>query len=344
MTSVYNPGGSIASPAPTPLAAAVPAAMEIRDLTVGTGNYSLVQSLSLSVAPGETLCLVGESGCGKSLTCMSALMLLTAPLSIKSGSIKLFGEELVGRPEYELNAMRGRDAAMIFQNPMASLNPVQRVGRQIAESILIHSGKSAQEAEAETLALLEHVGIPDPARNAQAYPHQLSGGMCQRVMIAMALACHPRLLIADEPTTALDVTIQAQILKLLKRLQAETGMALVFVTHDLGVVAEIADTVAVMYAGRVVEQGTADDLFERPAHPYTQALMRCRVQGGRASAGRLESIEGVVPSPRNRPAGCAFAPRCPKARPICGTTPALAPVPGTQSLAACHFASKETAQ
>jgi peptide/nickel transport system ATP-binding protein len=317
--------------------------MEIRDLTVGTANHNLVQSLSLSVAPGETLCLVGESGCGKSLTCMSALMLLTSPLSIQSGSIKLFGEELVGRPEAELKQMRGRDAAMIFQNPVASLNPVQRVGHQIAEAILIHSGKSAAEAEAETLALLDHVGIPDPARNARQYPHQLSGGMCQRVMIAMALACRPKLLVADEPTTALDVTIQAHILRLLKRLQAETGMALIFVTHDLGVVAEIADKVAVMYAGRVVEQGSADDLFERPAHPYTQALMQCRVQGGKPNTGRLATIEGVVPSLKARPPGCAFAPRCPKAEVVCTTTPALLPVPGAQSVVACHFASGVTA-
>jgi peptide/nickel transport system ATP-binding protein len=317
--------------------------MDIRDLTIGTTNYALVQSLSLSVAAGETLCLVGESGCGKSLTCMSALMLLTSPLSIRSGSIKLFGEELVGRPESELKQMRGRDAAMIFQNPMASLNPVQRVGRQIAEAILIHSDKSAAEAEAETLALLDHVGISDPARNAMRYPHQLSGGMCQRVMIAMALACRPRLLIADEPTTALDVTIQAQILRLLKRLQAETGMALIFVTHDLGVVAEIADTVAVMYAGRIVEQGSADDIFERPAHPYTQALMQCRVQGGKPGSGRLPTIDGVVPSPKARPPGCAFGPRCSRAQAICTTTPALLPVTGTRSVTACHFRSEVAA-
>lgn len=341
MTSVQTSGGSFVSP----FASTGPqsAAMEIRDLTIGTPNYDLVQSLSLSVAPGETLCLVGESGCGKSLTCMSALMLLTSPLSIRSGSIKLFGEELVGRPEAELKQMRGRDAAMIFQNPMASLNPVQRVGRQIAEAILIHTEKTASQAEAETLALLDHVGIPDPERNAQKYPHQLSGGMCQRVMIAMALACRPRLLIADEPTTALDVTIQAQILRLLKRLQAETGMALIFVTHDLGVVAEIADSVAVMYAGRVVEQGSADDIFERPAHPYTQALMQCRVQGGRPSSGRLATIEGVVPSPKARPPGCAFAPRCSREQNICATTPSLLPISGTRSVAACHFRAELSA-
>ncbi|HTJ59491.1 MAG TPA: ABC transporter ATP-binding protein [Devosiaceae bacterium] len=340
MRNTLEVGGSSASldlvsPSP-PLA---DAALQVSGLTVGTDGYDLVQSVSLSVRPGETLCLVGESGCGKSLTCMAALQLLSAPLSIKSGSVKLFGEELVGRPERELNQMRGRDVAMIFQNPMAALNPVQRVGRQIAEAILIHTGKSAGEAERETLALLDHVGIPEPARHAKFYPHQLSGGMCQRVMIAMGLACRPKLLIADEPTTALDVTIQAQILRLLKRLQGETGMALVLVTHDLGVVAEIADTVAVMYAGRIVEQGPVDELFDAPRHPYTRALMACRVNG-ESGQGRLAAIEGVVPSPKARPAGCAFAPRCPSVLSICSTrTPRLDPVSDGRLLVACHLAS-----
>lgn len=316
---------------------AIESVLHIDELAVGRQDVRLVETVSLSVSAGETLCLVGESGCGKSLTCMAALGLLSDPL-IAEGSVRLFGEEVIGRPERQLNRLRGRDAAMIFQNPMVSLNPIQRVGEQIDEVLALHTSFSSSQRQSEIVALLDRVGIPDPQKHARSYPHQLSGGMCQRVMIAMSIACRPRLLIADEPTTALDVTIQAQILKLLKDLQAETGMAIVFVTHDLGVVAEIADRVAVMYSGRIVEEGTADSLFDAPQHPYTQALMNCRIDAAREPGRPLETITGTVPLPNARPSGCPYRPRCPRAADVCAIMPELkAHSPGANR-AACHFA------
>jgi peptide/nickel transport system ATP-binding protein len=311
--------------------------LDINNLVVSAGTTRLVEEVSLSVNAGETLCLVGESGCGKSLTCMSALGLLDEGLKA-SGSVKLFGTETVGAPDSVLNRLRGNRIAMIFQNPMSALNPIRRVGSQIVEAIKQHTALRGQAAEQRMEELLDQVGIPDIKRSKKSYPHQLSGGMCQRVMIAMALACRPQLLIADEPTTALDVTIQAQILGLIQALQKELDLAVVFVTHDLGVVAEIADRVAVMYAGRVVETGSAEALFARPAHPYTRALMNSRIGFARVPGTPLESISGTVPAPTARPAGCAFAPRCALAQDICSTRPALAPAGST--LAACHLAQQ----
>jgi peptide/nickel transport system ATP-binding protein len=330
-------------PAPPPVShpAIGPAGPEapvlaIDSMTVGTETVDLVLDASLHVAAGETLCLVGESGCGKSLTCLAAMGLLADPVRLKSGRVSLLGKDLGGLDERSLRQMRGREMAMIFQDPSASLNPVQRVGRQIAEVLVIHEGATWKAAMRRAVELLDKVGIHDPEARAGAYPHQLSGGMCQRVMIAMALACRPRLIISDEATTALDVTTQAQILKLMKSLQDETGTAMIFVTHDLSVVAEIADRVAVMYSGRIVETGTADDIFDRPAHPYTQGLMNCRLHALSAADGRLAAIGGTVPRPAARPSGCAFRPRCDRAADACATLPASRSHGGRQTVA-CHF-------
>ncbi len=312
---------------------AVPA-LDVTGLSVHAGSNALVEDVSLSVRQGETLCLVGESGCGKSLTCMSMLGLLEAGLTV-GGSIRLFGAEIVGACESVLNGLRGSDVAMIFQNPMVSLNPVKRVGAQISEAIIEHTDLRGGAVDRRVAELLDQVGIPNVARNRNCYPYQLSGGMCQRVMIAMALACRPRLLIADEPTTALDVTIQAQILRLLRDIQAELGLGIVFVTHDLGVVAEIADTVSVMYAGRVVESAPVDMLFEDPRHPYTRALMASRIGFGRMPGTPLDAIGGTVPAPSARPKGCNFAPRCHRAGARCAQDPRL--LSDGQRSVACHF-------
>nr|WP_255616785.1 ABC transporter ATP-binding protein [Aurantimonas sp. VKM B-3413] len=310
--------------------------MSIDGLSVCTGDVDLVIDVSLQVVPGETLCLVGESGCGKSLTCLAAMGLLAEPVRRRSGSVRLQGQELTGLGEKQLRQVRGREMAMIFQDPTASLNPVQRVGHQVAEALVVHGQLSRRAAMRRAVELLDRVGIADPAARAAAYPHQLSGGMCQRVMIAMALACRPRLIIADEATTALDVTTQSQILKLMKTLQQETGTAMIFVTHDLSVVAEIADRVAVMYSGRIVETGPVDAIFENPGHPYTRGLMDCRLHALSATAGRLATITGTVPRPAARPGGCAFRPRCPKAAERCETLPLPQGFAPRQTVA-CHF-------
>lgn len=331
-------GGKLAASQPLSSPAGTAPILEVSRLSVHAGPNALVEDVSLSLRPGETLCLVGESGCGKSLTCMSMLGLLEDNLSM-AGSIRLFGTETIGAPERVLNALRGRDVAMIFQNPMVSLNPVQRVGAQIAEAIIEHTDLRGATVDRRVTELLEQVGIPNVARNKTYYPHQLSGGMCQRVMIAMALACKPKLLIADEPTTALDVTIQAQILRLLRDLQTELGLGIVLVTHDLGVVAEIADHVAVMYAGRVVEAAPVDDLFEDPRHPYTRALMASRIGFGRWPGTPLDAISGTVPSPSARPTGCNFAPRCAMATDACAIDPQL--VRHGRRAVACHYSGLE---
>lgn len=287
-----------------------------------------VDRLSFDLMPGETLGLVGESGCGKSVTSLSIMRLLRAPGRVAGGRIEFDGQDLLALSEKAMRAIRGNQISMIFQEPMTSLNPVFTVGRQISESLMLHQGLSRREAMAQAESLLELVQISDPARRVREYPYQLSGGMRQRAMIAMALACQPKVLIADEPTTALDVTVQAQILDLLRRLQAEMNMSILFITHNLGVVAEIAHRVAVMYAGRVVEDAGVYDLFEKPTHPYTRGLLSCIPTAALLASGeRLRAIPGNVPSVLSLPAGCTFAPRCPLAADDCrAAVPELLPV------------------
>jgi peptide/nickel transport system ATP-binding protein len=274
------------------------------------GEFPAVDGVSFSVEAGRTLAIVGESGCGKSVTSLSIMGLVPSPPGRVRGSIKFEGNELVGAPARELQDLRGNGMAMIFQEPMSSLNPVFTIGDQIVEGLLRHRRISRAEAVEQALNALRKVRIPAPEQRFHDYPHKLSGGMRQRAMIAMALACEPRLLIADEPTTALDVTIQAQILELMRTLQSETGTAVILITHDLGVVAEVADEVVVMYAGKVVERAPVQELFDHPQHPYTVGLLGSipRLDVERT---RLASIEGQVPSPLRRPAGCKFADRCP---------------------------------
>ncbi|MDO5603598.1 MAG: ABC transporter ATP-binding protein [Paracoccus sp. (in: a-proteobacteria)] len=302
---------------------------------IGGKDIAAVQDMELTIAAGETVALVGESGSGKSVTSLSVMGLLPRRVGrIAAGRVMLMrksGEyvDLASLPDTRLRAIRGNDIGMIFQEPMTSLNPVYPVGEQIAEPIRIHLGKTRRDAAADAVALLASVGIPDAARRARQYPHELSGGMRQRVTIAMALACDPRILIADEPTTALDVTIQAQILDLLQQLQQKRGMGILFVTHNLGVVAEVADRVMVMYAGRIVESGPVSAVFAHPRHPYTRGLLRSVPRLGQAvdlkRAGTpLPTIPGNVPSLHNLPPGCAFANRCTFAIPACNAAmPAL---------------------
>ncbi|MER8388998.1 ABC transporter ATP-binding protein [Mesorhizobium sp. M0166] len=307
-------------------------------------DIAAVTDVDLTIGFGETLALVGESGSGKSVTSLSIIGLLPKRVGhIAEGSIALRRKngtvtELTSLDAESLRKIRGNEIGMVFQEPMTSLNPVYTIGEQIAEPIRIHLGKSHREAEADAVRLLEQVGIPDPKRRARQYPHELSGGMRQRATIAMALSCDPGLLIADEPTTALDVTIQAQILDLLAALQAQRGMGILFVTHNLGVVAEIADRVAVMYAGRIVETGPVSEVFTRPRHPYTAGLMRSVPRLGEATALKaagtpLPTIAGNVPSLALLPKGCSFAPRCPMAIAACraAVPPLFAATPTQQS-------------
>jgi oligopeptide/dipeptide ABC transporter ATP-binding protein len=290
------------------------------------GILRAVDGVSYSLRSGETLGVVGESGCGKSVTALSILRLVSSPPGrIVNGVIRFEGVDLLSLTERQMEDIRGNRISMIFQEPMTSLNPLLTVGRQIGEAIALHQGVSRRDAMDRTVAMLRRVHIPEPERRAHAYPHQLSGGMRQRVMIAMALSCNPKVLIADEPTTALDVTIQAQILDLMRELRDTLGTAIILITHDMGVVAENADRVVVMYAGRKVEEAEVDALFERPAHPYTRGLLGsipsfdllARPHAGRA---RLNEIKGTVPSLFNLPKGCAFAPRCALATDHCRAT------------------------
>jgi peptide/nickel transport system ATP-binding protein len=285
------------------------------------GTATAVDGVSFDVPAGKTMALVGESGCGKSVTALSMMRLVPDPPGrIVGGSIHLDGRDVLSLSEREMRSLRGNAVSMIFQEPMTSLNPVFRVGSQIDAAIRVHQAVSKQEARSQTIDLLESVGIPAAEQRVDDYPHQMSGGMRQRVMIAMALACDPGLLIADEPTTALDVTIQAQILDLLRALQAERGMSMLLITHDLGVVAETADEVAIMYAGKIVEQAPVRDLFASPQHPYTEGLFaslpRLDSEGGGGKA-RLNAIDGQVPAATHFPAGCRFHPRCPHAMAVC---------------------------
>jgi oligopeptide/dipeptide ABC transporter ATP-binding protein len=284
------------------------------------GVVKAVDGVSLTIGDGKTLGVVGESGCGKSITAMSILGLISRPGRIVSGQIRLDGRDLAKLSSGDLREVRGNDIAIIFQEPMTSLNPVFTVGDQIAEVVSLHLHVDRKAAMARAVEMLSFVGISDAKRRAKEYPHQLSGGMRQRVMIAMALSTNPALLIADEPTTALDVTIQAQILELMKEMRSRNGMAIMLITHDLGVVAEMADDVVVMYAGKIVEQATAETVFERPHHPYTRGLLASIPKLGERR-NRLEVIKGTVPNPLNLPTGCLFKRRCPYAMPICDTPP-----------------------
>ena len=277
------------------------------------GLVKAVNDVSFYIDEGELVGLVGESGCGKSITALSIMKLISPPGKIVAGSIKFKGEELTTANEDRMREIRGNDIAMIFQDPMTSLNPVYKVGEQIAEALRLHRKLDKKAAWNASIEALHEVAIPDPSRRVNDYPHQLSGGMRQRIMIAMALACNPELLVADEPTTALDVTIQAQILDLLNNLRENRKLAILLITHDLGVVAEVADRVAVMYTGKIVEESDVDEIFEKPKHPYTQGLLKSvpkLTAHNIEKVSRLQTIEGTVPSPTNLPDGCHFAPRC----------------------------------
>jgi oligopeptide/dipeptide ABC transporter ATP-binding protein len=298
--------------------------LEVRDLQTHfptrAGMVRAVDGVSFYLDRGELLGLVGESGCGKSITALSVMRLIAPPGKTVAGEINFDGQNLLALSDTEMRAIRGNDIAMIFQDPMTSLNPVFTVGEQIAEALRLHRKLSRKDARQAAIDAMKEVAIPDPERRANDYPHQLSGGMRQRVMIAMALACDPKLLIADEPTTALDVTIQAQILELLNELRKTRELGVLLITHDLGVVAEVADRVAVMYTGKVVEESPVDELFARPKHPYTEGLLRSVPKLSAenvAKKERLETIEGTVPSPTELPPGCHFAPRCAYRLPRC---------------------------
>ena len=308
------------------------------------GINRAVDGLSLKIESGQTLAVVGESGCGKSVTAMSVLRLIPEPPGKIAGSIRFLGRDLLKLSDKEMRDIRGNEISMIFQEPMTSLNPVLNISRQIGETLRLHQGLDWKQAEERAIEMLTLVGIPEPVRRVREYPHQLSGGMRQRVMIAMALACNPKLLIADEPTTALDVTVQAQILDLMRDLKHRVGAAIMLITHDLGVVAEVAEHVVVMYAGRKVEEAPVRDLFARPRHPYTQGLLGAVPKLGSSltgEAGRLAEIPGLVPSLKQRIKGCVFAGRCAHATDVCREiAPALeSKAPG--HVAACHHAAKE---
>jgi len=284
------------------------------------GTVKAVDGVDLHLNEGDTLGIAGESGCGKTVLALSVMRLIPRPPGrIVSGRILFEGQDLLGLPEEEMRRVRGKRISMIFQEPMTSLNPVFRIGDQVAETLRLHEGLSAAEAHERAVEMLRMVGIPAPEARARDYPHQLSGGMRQRVMIAMALSCRPRLMLADEPTTALDVTIQAQILELIQELKREVGTSVILITHDLGVIAEAAQYAAVMYAGWVVEQGPVDSIFSAPLHPYTVGLMNSipRIGKGHAQDGYLNVIPGTIPDLLELPSGCKFRDRCPHAMPVC---------------------------
>jgi len=316
--------------------------LEIEDLKTHfftrDGVVRAVDGVSYHVLKGETLGVVGESGCGKSVTALSVLRLIAKPGRIVQGKVKMSGRNLLDLSDEEMRSIRGNDVSMIFQEPMTSLNPVLTLGRQISETIMLHQGLSKKDAWDKSVEMLKLVRIPEAERRVHEYPFQMSGGMRQRVMIAMALSCNPKVLLADEPTTALDVTIQAQILHLMLELKEKTGTAIVLITHDLGVVAETCQRVVVMYAGKKVEEATADELFERPLHPYTVGLMKSIPRLDRAATaehpGRLMEIPGMVPSLKNMPPGCAFAPRCSFATERCRRE-----VPDFEMKAGGHYAA-----
>ena len=316
--------------------------LSVSDLKVAfrteRGLIQVLDGVSFDVAEGEVLGIVGESGSGKTMTVLAVMGLITDPNAVITGSIRYRGRELVGLAPREMRKLRGREIAMIFQDPMTALTPVYTIGWQIAEQILTHQKVTKRQAWDKAIALLEEVGIPRPDEAVHRYPHQLSGGMRQRAVIAMALTCNPALLVADEPTTALDVTVQAQILDLLRTLRQRHGSSIIFITHDLGVMAEIADRIMVMYAGRIVERADRNTLFMMPRHPYTRALLNSipPLEGPRPH--RLHSIAGAPPSLSNLPQGCAFAPRCPCHEPACDA--AKPPLIGGAHAAACILVAR----
>ena len=301
--------------------------LEVRDLRVAfrtsRGKIQAISGVSFDIAEREVLGVVGESGSGKTISLLAVMGLINDPNAEITGSIRFRGQELVGASNRVLRSIRGKDIAMIFQDPMTSLTPVYTIGWQIAEQIRAHGSETAKQARDKAIELLTAVGIPAPGEAVDRFPHQLSGGMRQRAVIAMALSCAPKLLIADEPTTALDVTVQAQILELLERLRSDFGTAIVFITHDMGVMAEVADRVLVMYAGRIVEQAPKRDLFLSPRHPYTRALLQSIPPIGGERPKRLRSIAGTPPSLYDMPTGCAFAPRCSQRFAACTSVPTL---------------------
>ncbi|TNM63856.1 ABC transporter ATP-binding protein [Aliirhizobium smilacinae] len=311
--------------------------LAVSDLSVSIRGNTVVDGVSLSIHAGEIVSLVGESGCGKSMTAFAVMGLLPKVARIDKGRVELGGSDLVSISEERRRQLRGAELAMIFQEPVASLNPLMPIGKQIEESLIIHRGASSREAKAAAIDMLAEVGIPEPQLRYRQYPFELSGGMCQRAMIAMALICRPKLLIADEPTTALDVTIQAQILELMKRLREETGTAILLITHDMGVVADMADRVAVMYSGRIVEEAPVDAIFAGQRHPYTRLLLSTIPRLDGAAKTELPVIEGMVPDIGSWPAGCRFNPRCPVAGDRClSEQPALSPRPDIGRAACWH--------
>ena len=309
------------------------------------GTVRAVDGVSFHIAAGETLAVVGESGCGKSVTSMSILRLIQEPPGKITGRILFEGTDLLTLSERQMREIRGNAISMIFQEPMTSLNPVLTVGRQIGETLRLHQGLDERAAEARAIEMLELVHIPEARRRVREYPHQLSGGMRQRVLIALALACNPKLLIADEPTTALDVTIQAQILDLMRELKSKLGSAILLITHDLGVVAEMAERIVVMYAGRKVEEASAKDLFARPRHPYTQGLLGAvpKLGSSLAASGRsrLSEIPGIVPNLKKPIIGCAFASRCPAVTDLCQAVAPAVELKAPGHYVACHHAARE---
>jgi peptide/nickel transport system ATP-binding protein len=321
--------------------------LDVKGLTVEidgrSGPATIVDGIDLHVEKGETLGIVGESGCGKSLTMLSLMRLLPNKIRVKSGTAHFDGRDLLTLGKAELRDIRGGRIGFVFQDPMTSLNPVMRIGDQICEPLIYHKDMSKADARVRATELLRLVGIPSPKERLDAWPHELSGGMRQRVMIAIGLACDPDLLIADEPTTALDVTIQAQIVDLVKSLRTRLGMSVVWITHDLALIAGLADRVAVLYAGTVVEDAPVSEIFARPSHPYTRGLLASIPKLSDAPAERLSSIGGTPPEPGRRPAGCPFAPRCPWAEKVCvEAVPKLAPMPGsTRHRVACFVAQRQ---
>ena len=314
--------------------------LDVRNLTThfvtDEGPVRVVNDVSFQINEGETLGLVGESGCGKSVTALSIMRLVpTPPGKIESGEIYFQGQDLLRIPDEDMRGIRGKEISMVFQEPMTSLNPVLSIERQLAEPLRLHMGMTRDVARSRACELLEMVGIPDAEDRLKDYPHRMSGGQRQRIMIAMALSCNPKLLIADEPTTALDVTIQAQVLELMMTLSKEFGTALLIITHNLGVVARFADRVNVMYSGKIREMGPADDIFDSPSHPYTIGLLNAIPRFDKGDRSRLQMIEGEIPDPADRPSGCSFNPRCPWAVDKCSVSePSLLPI-GPEHTSAC---------